>query len=78
MVSPLTGDEKAVVRHVFDGTPLALEVAKRLQERGQRITEEIRRQWAHGLWALDLDWSQRASIPNPLLSVTSFATRSMS
>jgi len=40
-------DEEAVVRHVFDGKPLAPEVAERLQERGRRITEEIRR--VHGL-----------------------------
>jgi hypothetical protein len=40
-------DEDAVVRHVFDGKPLAAEVANRLQERGRRITEEIRR--VHGL-----------------------------
>jgi hypothetical protein len=47
-IDPLQqADEEAVLRHVFDGKPLAPEVAKRVQERGQRITEEIRR--VHGL-----------------------------
>ena len=36
-------DEEAVMRHVFDGSPLDPEVARRVQERGRRITEEIRR-----------------------------------
>ena len=40
-------DEEAVMRHVFDGKPLDPEVARRVQERGRRITEEIRR--VHGL-----------------------------
>ena len=40
-------DEKAVVLYVFDGKPLDPEVARRVQERGRRITEEIRR--VHGL-----------------------------
>jgi hypothetical protein len=40
-------DEEAVVRHVFDGKPLDPEVARRVQERGRRITEEIRR--VHGV-----------------------------
>ena len=40
-------DEEAVVLHVFDGKPLDPEVARRVQERGRRITDEIRR--VHGL-----------------------------
>ena len=40
-------DEEAVIRHAFDGKPLDPEVARRVQERGRRITEEIRR--VHGL-----------------------------
>jgi hypothetical protein len=40
-------DEEAVMRHAFDGKPLDPEVARRVQERGRRITEEIRR--VHGL-----------------------------
>ena len=40
-------DEEAVMRHVFDGKPLDPEVARRVQERGRRITEEIRR--VHGI-----------------------------
>ena len=40
-------DEEAVVLHVFDGKPLDPEVARRVQEQGRRITEEIRR--VHGL-----------------------------
>ena len=40
-------DEDAVMRHVFAGTPLDPEVARRVQERGRRITEEVRRE--HGL-----------------------------
>ena len=40
-------DEEAVMRHAFDGKPLDPEVARRVQERGRRITEEIRR--LHGL-----------------------------
>jgi hypothetical protein len=40
-------DDEAVMLHVFDGKPLDPEVARRVQERGRRITEEIRR--VHGL-----------------------------
>jgi hypothetical protein len=40
-------DEEAVMRHVFEGKPLDPEVARRVQERGRRITQEIRR--THGL-----------------------------
>jgi hypothetical protein len=40
-------DDEAVMRHVFDGEPLAPEVARRVQEHGRRITEEIRR--VHGI-----------------------------
>jgi hypothetical protein len=39
-------DEEAVVLHVFEGKPLDPEIARRVQERGRRITEEIRR--VHG------------------------------
>jgi predicted regulator of amino acid metabolism with ACT domain len=35
--------EEAVMRHVFEGEPLDSEIARRVQERGRRITEEIRR-----------------------------------
>ena len=40
-------DDEAVMRHAFDGKPLDPEIARRAQERGRRITEEIRR--VHGL-----------------------------
>ena len=40
-------DEEAVMRHVFDGKPLDPEVARRVQEHGRQITEEIRR--VHGV-----------------------------
>ncbi len=39
----LQADEEAVIRHVFDGKPLAPEVARRAQEHGRRITGKIRR-----------------------------------
>jgi len=40
-------DEEAVLRHAFEGKPLDPEIVDRVQERGRRITEEIRR--VHGI-----------------------------
>jgi hypothetical protein len=40
-------DTEAVLRHAFDGTPLAPEVARRIDERAARITEHVRR--THGV-----------------------------
>jgi hypothetical protein len=40
-------DTEAVLRHAFDQTPLDPEVARRVDERAARITEELRR--AHGV-----------------------------
>jgi hypothetical protein len=34
-------DEAAVLRHAFHGEPLDPEVARRVQERAARVTEEI-------------------------------------
>ncbi len=42
-------DAEAVLRHAFQGEPLDPEVARRVRERAERITEEVRRR--HG----DLD-----------------------
>ena len=42
-------DQVAVLRHAFLGEPLDPEVARRVHERAERITEEVRR--THG----DLD-----------------------
>ncbi len=39
-------DSEAVFRHAFEGAPLDPDVARRVHERAQRITEEIRR--VHG------------------------------
>jgi hypothetical protein len=40
-------DQEAVLRHAFQGEPLDPEVLRRVDERADRITEEIRR--IHGL-----------------------------
>ena len=40
-------DTEAVLRSVFDGTPLDPEVARRVDERAARITEQVRR--THGV-----------------------------
>ena len=40
-------DTQAVLRHAFDRTPLDPEVARRVDERAARITEQIRR--THGV-----------------------------
>jgi hypothetical protein len=39
-------DYKAVMRHVAEGSPIELEIARRVRERAERITDEIRRE--HG------------------------------
>jgi hypothetical protein len=44
---PQAGDDyKAVMRHVAEGTPVEPELARRVRERAERITDEIRRE--HG------------------------------
>ncbi len=35
-------DTEAVLRHVFEGTPLDPDVARRIDERAARITEQVR------------------------------------
>lgn len=40
-------DAEAVLRHAFEGEALDPEIARRVHERAERITEEIRR--THGL-----------------------------
>jgi hypothetical protein len=40
-------DAEAVLRHAFHGEPLDPEVAHRVHERAERVTEEIRR--VHGV-----------------------------
>jgi hypothetical protein len=39
-------DYRAVMRHVAEGTPVEPELARRVRERAERITEEIRHE--HG------------------------------
>ncbi len=39
-------DYMAVMRHVAEGTPVEPELARRVRERAERITDEIRRE--HG------------------------------
>jgi truncated hemoglobin YjbI len=39
-------DYTAVMRHVAEGTPVEPELARRVRERAERITDEIRRE--HG------------------------------
>ena len=39
-------DFEAVLRHAFHGAPLDSELARRVHERAERITEEVRR--THG------------------------------
>jgi hypothetical protein len=39
-------DYQAVMRHVAEGTPVEPELARRVRERAERITDEIRRE--HG------------------------------
>jgi hypothetical protein len=39
-------DYQAVMRHVAEGTPVEPELTRRVRERAERITEEIRRE--HG------------------------------
>jgi hypothetical protein len=48
---PLTNSEhsdtEAVLRHAFEGVPLDAEVARRVDQRAVRITEQVRR--THGV-----------------------------
>jgi hypothetical protein len=37
-------DYKAVMRHVAEGTPVEPELVRRVRERAERITDEIRRE----------------------------------
>jgi hypothetical protein len=37
-------DYQAVMRHVAEGTPIEPELARRVRERAERITDEIRRE----------------------------------
>ncbi len=39
-------DHEAVMRHVIEGTPVGPELARRVRERAERITEEVYRE--HG------------------------------
>jgi hypothetical protein len=53
---PLTveaADERAVFEHAFDGKPLDPEVRRRVRERAERITEELRRR--HGEMSIAVD-----------------------
>ena len=40
-------DDEAVLRHAFEGEALDPEIARRVEQRANRITEEIRR--VHGI-----------------------------
>jgi hypothetical protein len=43
----VAADNQAILEHILTGRPLTPEVARRVRERAERITEEIRQQ--HGL-----------------------------
>lgn len=45
--SELLADTQAVIEQLTSGKPLPLEVARRIRQRGDRITEEIRQK--HGV-----------------------------
>ena len=45
--SAIEDDFEAVLKHAFEGKPLAPDVARRIQERSAQITERIRRK--HGV-----------------------------
>jgi hypothetical protein len=47
-------DLDAVLRHVASGTPLEPELARRVEERSERITEELRRKYGDIEFAVDL------------------------
>jgi hypothetical protein len=40
--TPAMADLDAVLKHVMDGTPVEPELARRVEERANRITEELR------------------------------------
>jgi hypothetical protein len=40
-------DEQAVMQHLTEGTPIEPEVSRRVRERAQSVTDEIRR--VHGI-----------------------------
>ena len=46
-------DERAVFEHAFRGKPLDPEVRRRVRERAERITEELRR--THGEMSIAVD-----------------------
>jgi hypothetical protein len=43
----ILSDREAVYRHAFEGAPLDPEIAKRVRERTQAITERVRKE--HGM-----------------------------
>jgi hypothetical protein len=47
-------DLDVVLRHVASGTPLDPELARRVEERSERITDELRRKYGELAVAVDL------------------------
>ncbi|HET6884043.1 MAG TPA: hypothetical protein VFI31_28070 [Pirellulales bacterium] len=52
--STADADTDALMEHVIHGTPLPLDVYQRIQERGDKLTEEIRQQYGVREIAVDL------------------------
>ena len=47
-------DLDAVLKHVASGTPIEADLARRVRERSERMTEELRRQYGELNVAVDL------------------------
>jgi hypothetical protein len=54
----IAADDQAVIDHAMGRQPLDPEIARRIQERAARITEEIRRQ--HGVQELAVELIRHA------------------
>jgi hypothetical protein len=52
--SAALADLEAVLRHVASGTPIEPELARRISERSERITEELRQKYGELNVAVDL------------------------
>lgn len=50
-------DHEAIMRHLIEGTPVEPELARRVQERAEKITEEVRQRYGD----VDVDALIRAS-----------------
>jgi hypothetical protein len=56
--TPLDPDTQAVIERAMTGKPLDPEIYRRIRERGERLTEEIRR--AHGVVNIAVDLIREA------------------